>query len=302
MIRSKDSHPPCPLCQCNRAQKVRYCFPQKNSGFISLAFDVPKVFCVVRCSECGLSYLSPRMPKGEMEKVYSSADYFHDGSRVGYTDYDRQEVSLRRTFKQFLNSLRRMGLTGGRLADIGCGSGYLLDEAMPYFWLRMGTDMSQDVAKWASSICDGVVWGGPQTLAATGHLFDLVTAVSVLEHIYEPVAFLRDCAKLLDVGGYVVLVVPDFSSPWRLMMGRYWPSFKLPEHIAFYEKMTLSVLASKADMELAKTFSYGHAFPLGLILSKLGFSFSSKWHEREPCIFLPKVMMAGIFRKKSLDV
>lgn len=254
---------------------------------------------VIRCQGCGLAYLYPRPSSVAAHELYLDPDYFDKGSEAGYINYLDQEASLRRTFVRFLVNLRREGFTGGAVADIGCGPGLLLEEAKTFFDLRMGTEMCAEVAARASKLCHGVVSGGPRDLAATGQMFDLVTAVSVIEHIYNPVAFLKDCGKLLDIGGCVVLVMPDISSPWRRLMGRHWPSFKIPEHIAFYEKKTLSVLASKADMELVKTFSYDHAFPLGLIFSKLGLPLPLKWQERGPCILLPRVMTAGIFRRRS---
>ena len=252
-----------------------------------------------RCPCCGLFYLCPRPTEEFVRSIYASKDYFEKDAGLGYEDYAVQETSLRRTFKRFLVTLRRQGLVRGSMADIGCGPGYLLDEAKPFFRLRMGTDMCPEMAAQASALCDGVVCGGPRDLADVRRVFDLVTSISVLEHLYDPVDFLTGCAESLKDRGAVVLVTPNMNGFWRQCTGRRWPSFKLPEHIAFYDKRTLAVLADRAGMELVRVFPYHEEFPLGLILAKVGLGLPGKWSRRGPSVLLPNVMIAGVFKMKA---
>ncbi len=59
-------------------------------------------------------------------------------------------------------------------------------------------------------------------------------------------------------------------------MGYYWPSFKIPEHILFFDKNSLYRLMSQAGLIKIQSLPYLHAFPLSLVAAKLG-------------IFLPQV-------------
>lgn len=127
----------------------------------------------------------------------------------------------------------------------------------------------------------------------------LVTAISVIEHIYDPVSFLSDCSELLVNGGAIVMVTPDINGFWRHIMGRHWPSFILPDHIAFYDKNTLAFLAFRASMELSAAFPYHHWFPLGLTLSKLGIPLPEKWKGLRTSVMLPKVMLTAVFKKRE---
>ena len=69
-------------------------------------------------------------------------EYYTDEAR-GYTDYAAQEKSLRATFRLFMNNLEKKRLTGKTLLEVGCGYGYLLDEAKNFFayrvWYRICT-------------------------------------------------------------------------------------------------------------------------------------------------------------------
>jgi hypothetical protein len=92
----------------------------------------------------------------------------------------------------------------------------------------------------------------------------------VIEHVYEPRAFLDRLVGLLRPGGALVLGTPDGGGPWRRAMGPRWPSYKLPEHVTFYNRRTLARLFHDAGLIEVRTFPYPHAFPLALIWQRLG--------------------------------
>ena len=130
----------CPLC--HSAEDV-----------IAYRFDP---YAVVRCQMCGFYYLSPRLTEIAMLDIYRNDDYF-EGAASGYSSYIEQEGALRTTFRRFLTNLRQRGLTGGSLLEVGCGYGYLLDEARHDFSRRVGTDFSALAATEARRYADQVL-------------------------------------------------------------------------------------------------------------------------------------------------
>ena len=75
---------------------------------------------------------------------------------------------------------------------------------------------------------------------------------------------------LLSVLGSLVLAAPDAGSFWRRGMGRRWPSFKLPEHVLYFDRHTLGRLMAESGLVDLAPVPYPHAFPLPLVASKLG--------------------------------
>ena len=55
-------------------------------------------------------------------------------------------------------------------------------------------------------------------------------------------------------------------------MGRRWPSFKAPEHVLYFDFRRLSALMQRAGLTDVRRLPYPHAFPLGLITAKFGFT------------------------------
>ena len=234
-----------------------------------------------------------------MNKIYMSDQYFNGIGTTGYTDYIKQKAGLEKTFSLFLSSLTKLGMGNRSIVDIGCGNGYLLDKALNFFSFRAGTDMSETAVKKASLVCDKAVCGGPDDLLNNGlKEFDLLTLISVLEHIYNPVDFMNRCRLLVKKNGYIAVAVPCYESIWRKIMGRYWPSFKLPEHIAYYEKKSLRILGEMAGLRLVNFFPYHHFFPLSVVLDKLGIhcAMIDKSGLGNLNILLPSVMITAVFK------
>lgn len=205
-----------------------------------------------------------------MQSVYREPSYF-EGGESGYADtsYVEQEASLRATFKCLLRNLARRGATGGDLLEVGCGYGYLLDEARSSFQRCVGTEFSAQGAELARKTGAEVFVGGVEQLPA-GMRFDCVLATQVIEHVYDPLSFVRSLIRHGKPGGHVVLATPDIGGALRKLMGRRWPSFKVPEHVVYFDFGSLESLMRQAGLEKISRMPYPHAFPLGLISAKFG--------------------------------
>ncbi len=250
-------YPACPLC---------------DSDLREFPFRLFRPYSIARCTACGLHYLYPRLTESAMQEVYRQPSYY-EGGACGYADtsYIAQEPALRATFKRLLHNLAKRGLTDGQLLEIGCGYGYLLDEARAFFDDRVGTEFSSQGAEIARATGAEVFVGGIEQVPAE-RKFDCVIATQVIEHVYEPLSFVKQLADLTTSGGHIVLATPDIGGALRRVMGRRWPSFKVPEHVVYFEFRTLSSLMRQAGLSDVRRLPYPHAFPFGLIATKFGFT------------------------------
>ena len=245
-------NPNCPLCAANDPH---------STGFAREPFHV------VRCGGCRLWYLSPRLTADATDRLYRSNDYFI-GHNTGYADYRSQERSLRKTFRRLLRAMARSGMTGGRLLEVGAGFGYLLDEARGFYSTRTGVEMSPHAAAMAAEVSQATILTGMEALEPE-RLFDSVVALHVIEHVPDPVAWVRSLARHLAPGGTMVLATPDMGSFWRQVMRSRWPSFKYPEHVAFYDRTTLPRLFAAAGLQRPARLRYLDSFPMSEVLAKL---------------------------------
>ncbi|MGH3276472.1 MAG: class I SAM-dependent methyltransferase [Streptosporangiaceae bacterium] len=114
---------------------------------------------------------------------------------------------------------------GGRVLDLGCGTGDL-GRHLASSGLRVtGCDISANMlSRAAAGDPRGVIdllrldpsWRVLPFLA--GH-FDAVVASSVLEYTDSPGAVLVECARVLRPGGVMLCTVPDLTHPVRWLEG-----------------------------------------------------------------------------------
>ena len=273
-------HCACPLCGADAPEAT----PYRDQGF-----------AVVRCAGCRSWYLSPRLPEPVMAEAYRSGGYF-GGDGAGYEDYGEQEQSLRATFRRLAAHLARGGLTGGSLLEIGCGYGFFLQEAAPYFEERCGTEFSPPAAARAGKVADQI-WQGGIDAVHEERRFDCIVALHVIEHVYDPKAFMAQVTRHLRPGGHCILAAPDMNGFWRRLMGRKWPSFKYPEHVVFYDARSLQGLLAGAGLSAIKPLPYPHAFPLGQVCHKLRLPMLDSLSDLS--IWLPGTTVAAAGRLES---
>ena len=279
MISSADlDRSPCPLCGSEERQENVYVFPP---------------FAVARCRRCRLWYLHPRLAEPVMHASYVDDSYF-EGGAAGYSSYQAQEQTLRPTFRRFLAELDRRKMTGGRLLEVGCAYGFFLDEARCCFAHRTGTDYSPAALEKARDKADHVILGGTAELPP-GELFDCIAVIHVIEHIYDPVGFLRTLAGHLRPGGWMVLATPDMGSLWRPLMRYRWPFFKIPEHVTYFDQRTLAELLHRSGYEAVQSLPYASVFSFDLIGEKLAIRMPAALRDLK--LWLPGTTIAAAGRR-----
>jgi SAM-dependent methyltransferase len=251
-------------------------------------------YALARCKDCGFYYLSPRLAASEMAERYSAADYYASEDATGYGAYDSQAATLGRTYRALVRQLRARGLTGGRLLEVGAGYGYFLAQAREAFERIDATELAPDAVQRAALHADEVWTGGIEAVPEERR-YDLVIALQVVEHVYEPHAFVERAVQLVRPGGHLLLAAPNMASPLRHLLGARWPSFKVPEHVSYFDAASLGRLMSTHGVQAPERLPYPHAFPASLIASKAGLKLPRRLGELP--IWVPTTTVALLARR-----
>ncbi len=206
------------------------------------------------CRECG-TVQQPSLPAGAA---------LHDLYRDMHDDaYLAEEEGRRRTANWLLDLVQRRA-PAGRLLEVGCGHGLLLDEARRRGYETTGLELSGAAAAHGRDVLGLDVRRTPieAFVAEPGQRerYDAVLLVDVLEHLADPRAMLAHCQDLLAPGGVLAVVTPDPASVAARAAGRRWWGF-LPAHTYLLPRRTLrevmcgNGLVLTDDVPLVRTFS-----------------------------------------------
>ncbi len=205
-----------------------------------------------RCRECS-TVQQPSLPEG-----VALVDLYREMSD---SDYLAEERGRRLTSNWLLDLVERRRAPG-RLLEIGCGHGLLLDEARRRGWEVRGLELSERSAKHGRDRYGLDIREEP--FEALGNeedgCWDAVLMIDVLEHLDDPRAAIERIRKLLAPGGALCVVTPDPGSLTAKLAGSRWWGL-LPAHSYLIPRKTLRELIIgqglilSDDVSLVRSFS-----------------------------------------------
>jgi len=172
-----------------------------------------------RCPRCDAAFLYPPMKKEEESRFYSNEFEKFMEKRSGKDfDWSGPEAHIKSNEKQFKRRLpffEEFIRPGRRVLEIGCSSGFMLLPLKEMGLDVIGVEPSGNFAGFLKK--QGIpVYDSTKKLhkiEGRSQAFDLVMHFFVLEHIGEPIAFLKDALKLVKPGGKMVFEIPSRDDP-----------------------------------------------------------------------------------------
>lgn len=207
-----------------------------------LLADLPGQFRLVRCAQCKIIRQNPRL-KWESLKLYYSVDYSPYESII-----DRERSRFKRADRAYgmqkrLKAIERFK-NGGRLLDVGCGTGVFLAEAKknPH-WEVSGVEPNLMAADYARNELEIPIF--PERFSDAPlpeSCYDVITMWNVLEHLDHPVQDLRRAVEILRPGGMLVICIPNLESIGAKIFGPAWAGWDLPRHLYLFPQHQLKTV------------------------------------------------------------
>lgn len=212
------------------------------------------------CSQCSSLYLSPRPTVDTIGSAYSSY-YTHSAARTqSFVQSIRARLinecwshwlctDLRPRFhvptaaRWLLNPLKArlaepfvlaelLKLPKGRLMDVGCGNGQMIELAKQLGWAATGLESDPVAVRSTRARGLDVIEGSYVRLSEFPQDFDCIICSHVLEHVHYPLDLLRRIAGALKDGGTLLLATPNASSVMRRHFGDDWRGLEAPRHLS----------------------------------------------------------------------
>jgi SAM-dependent methyltransferase len=219
-------------CLCGGDQFVRV-FSREN-------------YTLYQCRSCGTKKgRNLLLAVEDPTKDYSTAEYFRS-----YLD---DKNKYQQIFERLVGWIEQIQ-PPGRLLDVGCGVGLLLDVAVRRGWVVRGIELStwaRDYAQARGHSVDKI-----EALRRLQPQYDVVVCNHVLEHLEDPLATLRLLVSAVRPRGFLVVGVPNVGGLVARVVGRQWWAFRDgQEHVWWFDRRSLTRLLSQAGLTAIRSYT-----------------------------------------------
>lgn len=231
-------------------------------GSVESQFEFEKNgFAYASCKLCGTLYQTPRPPLHAFEAFYRdsvSSRYWAEQFFPAVAEARRERI-FRPRAERLIQICEANDIAVNKLIDVGAGYGILLDE-----WrrLRPVTDLlaiepSSSLAGECRSKGFSVVEDIAENVSGYRNYADLVVCFEVLEHVFEPLSFIKNLVDLARSDGYVFVSTLsvdgfDIQTLWE-KSNSIFP----PHHINFMSIEGFRRLFERAGLEVVSVSTPG---------------------------------------------
>ncbi len=209
---------------------------------------------LLECDQCHLVFANIRIDEQYEKMIYDTRCYEDVTKREVIDSYEYRKNTFGKERFEYIENI--MTLTKkSKLLDVGCGPGYFLKYAHDQGVIVKGLEITPFLV----SLCkkQGLNVEKASLEDEPDGEYDVITLFDVLEHLSEPVSFVRQVnLKLLD-NGIMVMYMPNIHSFAFYFQGNRQNLLQPYEHLCFYNKSSLDWLARQCSFEVVSVEFFG---------------------------------------------
>lgn len=196
----------------------------------------------------------------------TSQEQLEHDNRWHDTGYSADHAGYTPHFLKFMDRWKRDKREAARALDVGCGDGFFSKALDERGYTVTGLDLSDVALRRARSTCPSATFLSQDTsqrFPFDDRTFDLAWCSEHLEHLFSPLATVKEIARVLKPGGAVLITVPYHGLIKNVGIAlfafdrHYDPNYP---HIRFFTRNTLSAIVGSAGLEVVEVTTCGSGF------------------------------------------
>jgi 2-polyprenyl-3-methyl-5-hydroxy-6-metoxy-1,4-benzoquinol methylase len=227
------------------------CFSKRQKFYL-----IKLNFKLEECLDCGLIFTNPRPLESSIVDFFSKSKSMDLYSKmINESSTIRTELIFEPITSYILNNIG----SRGRLLEVGCGNGLLLDclKTSPNSsWDLSGIEINEA----SFNICKNKglnVFHGALEHFETNSKFDLIIFWAVFDHFFDPLSIARKSFDLLNPGGKIFIGNMNIEGFDSLILGADNFAFTPPERQNFFGSTSMSLMLKNAGFEDINFFTNG---------------------------------------------
>lgn len=203
---------------------------------------------VLKCKDCGLVFLE--------KKERNLRDYYEKDYRRLYSPVIGKEVSPSERFdihlpfqQSRIEDIRPYLKPNMKALDIGCSLGYFLYALKDFVQECIGIELNKNDVEFARRKCGVKIYDCPlEETDIPLEYFDIVFMLDVLEHIEDPIQFLRTVRRYIKPEGYIYIEVDNIDDSLISIYGikGYSDFYYREPHLFYFSPETLKMVVERS--------------------------------------------------------
>ena len=203
------------------------------------------------CGRCGTLFCSPRPDDSLLGTYYNGYEAPKMWTKLLVkADKSRKALQYAPRAQMIADMMKNCGKTNGGIAvDMGAGSGAfsIALKNTGFFSDVIALDFSLDCVEECKRSGLSARLGTATDLGNSSA--DLICMNDLVEHLFEPFSFLKECARALRPGGIVSIATPNGQGFDFKILKEKTKNITPPEHLNYFNPDSLSALLDKAGFE-----------------------------------------------------
>jgi len=204
---------------------------------------------LVKCKNCSVIYVNPIFNEEKYYEIYRSEEYQRIVKRLGEDSHFYRKERFGRERMDIIEKFHDPKLPK-RILDIGCSTGFVIEEAQERKWDAIGVELNPSAADFAKQRGMKVITKPLQEIEFDEQ-FSVVTLYDVLEHLVNPGEILRIIYEILLPGGNIYIYVPNYNSASKELLGIESAHFIWPtHHLTYFTPETLKFFLKRYSFDV----------------------------------------------------
>jgi 2-polyprenyl-3-methyl-5-hydroxy-6-metoxy-1,4-benzoquinol methylase len=227
-----------------------------SCGFIILsgegsAFEFYKdYFYGVSCTNCNLVFINPVLNSEIYEKLYKSEIYQDIVKTLGEDSHAYRKEKFGKERIDLVEEFHKSTLSKN-LLDIGCSTGFVIEEADDRGWLATGIELNPSAVSFGRSKGLFIIDKPIEDIDFTDVKYSDILLYDVLEHLINPSKMINKIYDLLLDDGMLHIYVPNYNSAILHLLGNANTHFIWPtHHLNYYTPETLKYFLEKHGFKI----------------------------------------------------
>ena len=217
-----------------------------------------KSHSILKCEKCDVVFLNKELDS----EYYESEDYredYNDEASIDQYQLLQDKLETNKIYKIGLHNFRDK-----KVADFGCGGGSFLDGIHGFAKKTIAIEPTQSFHSHLSK--KHTVYSYGDELVNNGEKIDIATSFDVIEHVSDPLNYLSEIYKSLNVGGEFYIKTPNHKEILHDLLADEYAKFDYrTAHLFYFNKKSMTYMLKKIGFSVIN-IKYEHCMDIANML------------------------------------